>query len=109
MEKLIETALNYGLAGLVIALVSFFAWKLADKWLSKLVAAQEKQADAMTMQAKSMGEQAQAMTALAQSVTTSQGGQTEVLMATRVISRTLEEMKGWIKELDEHVRERETR
>jgi len=75
-----------GVGGLLILLV----WRLTDKWAGRFLATQEKQAAAMAE--------------LATAVKDGLGEQREVLLASRVMAKKLEELADWAKELDQHVR-----
>jgi hypothetical protein len=81
-----KMAANTGVSGLLIMV----GWKLTDKWAGRFLAAQNGQADALS--------------ALAKAVQEGQGEQRELLLAVRVMATKQDEMKGWMRELDEHVR-----
>ncbi len=84
--KLVE---SFGGLG-VLALGVFLLWRLADKWASQFLEVQKSQAAAMSE--------------LATAVRDTLGDQHELLLAVRVQAMKLEEIKGWMKDLDEHVR-----
>jgi hypothetical protein len=88
--KAIESLGSTGILGLVI-------WKLVDKWAGQFLAVQEHQT-------KSMSAQAEAMCGLADSIRDSAGEQREVLMAMRVMAKSQEDTKDWIRELAERLR-----
>lgn len=85
LAKIVE---SLGTTGLIIWVI----WKLVDKWAGRFLEVQARQATAM-------GD-------LATAVKESQGEQREVLLAVRVLASKLDEQKGWIKDLDEHLRGR---
>ena len=80
--KMIE---NLGSTGLLL----LFGWKFLDRWAGKFLQAQQQSAAAMT--------------SLADAVREGQTDQREVLLAVRVQSRKIEEMKNYLVQLDEHV------
>ncbi|KKM81376.1 hypothetical protein LCGC14_1330350 [marine sediment metagenome] len=86
LAKIVE---SLGTTGLII----FVVWKLVDRWAGRFLAVQHKQAEAM-------GD-------LAASVREGQGEQREVLMAVRVLAAKMDEMQGWVKELNASIRGRE--
>ena len=83
IAKLLE---NMGTTGLIIWTI----WKLVDRWAGKFL-------DVQTKQATAMGD-------LAAAVRESTGEQKELLLAMRVQSTKLDEVKGWMRDLDEHIR-----
>jgi len=84
--ELLKGALNLGVAGLLV----FVGWRIVDKWAGKFLEAQV--------------EQGTAMQRLAAAVETGQGEQREALLALRVVASQQQELKDWMRELDEHVR-----
>ena len=89
MTQLIDALkpfVDLGVAGLII----FVAWKLLDAWAGRFLEVQNKQATAM-------GE-------LAAAVREGQGEGREMLLAVRVLASKVDEVKEWVRELDEHVR-----
>ena len=89
--ELIKACLNFGMAGLLV----FIGWRIVDKWAGKFLAAQVKQAE-------SMGK-------LATAVEGGQGEQRDIVLALRVVATQQAELKDWMRELDEHVRNGEGR
>ncbi len=71
---------NFGFGGLIL----FFAWKLADKWAAPFLEAHKKQAEAMTT--------------LAESVKQSATDSREILIAVRVQSQMIGDLKALIQE-----------
>jgi len=86
-DLFLEIGKNLGIAGFCI----YSLYRLADKWAEKFLDVQ--------------GKQAVAMGDLAAAVREGQGDQREVLLAVRVIATEQRELKGWIKELDGHIRQ----
>lgn len=82
LVEITKLLLNFGAAGLIV----WFMWRLTDKWAGLFLGAQKDQTSAMT-------HQADAMTSLAASVQAGQGDQHEILLAVRVQSRQIEDMK----------------
>jgi hypothetical protein len=78
---LVKAIENLGTAGFIILAL----WRLTDRWAAKFLGAQMAQA--------------QAMQSLADAVKESQNDQQEVLVAMRVMARTLDEVKGWVREI----------
>jgi hypothetical protein len=84
--EMAKTALNTGVSGLMV----YLGWKFLDKWAGRFLEAQNHQAEALG--------------SLADAVKTGQGEQREVLLAVRVMASKMDEMKGWLRALDEHFR-----
>lgn len=82
MTAWVELAKQFGSGALLCAV----GWKLADKWLGLFLAAQKEQTAAMANQATSIA-------SLVDVVRSGQTDQHEVLLAVRVQSRQIEEMK----------------
>jgi hypothetical protein len=76
------------------ALLCWLLWKLADKWLGEFLKASRDQTVAMVTQAT-------AVTQLAQTVQAGQTDQHEVLLAVRVQSRSIRDMKEMLEKLVE--------
>jgi hypothetical protein len=85
LGKIVE---SLGITGLML----FVIWKLVDKWAGRFLEVQ-------SQQAKAMGD-------LAAAVREGQGDSKELLLAVRVLATKIDEQRGWIKELDEHLRSR---
>ncbi len=71
---------NIGSSGLLILVL----WKFLDKWASRFLEVQDRQAKAMSD--------------LATAVKETTGDQREILLAVRVLAQKVEEQKDWIKE-----------
>ncbi len=84
--ELAKLAVNLGFSGMLLYVI----WKLTDKWAGKFL-------DVQAAQAKAMAE-------LAAAVKENQGEQREVLLAVRVLAVKVDETKGWIRDLDTHLR-----
>jgi hypothetical protein len=76
------------------ALLCWLLWKLADKWLGEFLKASKEQTVAMVTQAA-------AVTQLAATVQAGQTDQHEVLLAVRVQSRSIRDMKEMLEKLVE--------
>ena len=76
------------------ALLCWLLWKLADKWLGEFLKASREQTVAMVTQAT-------AVTQLAATVQAGQTDQHEVLLAVRVQSRSIRDMKELLEKLVE--------
>jgi hypothetical protein len=79
---------EFGTTGMFCLLL----WKLADKWLGSFLKASQDQTAAMTSQAV-------AITNLANNVSAGQTDQHEVLLAVRVQSREMREMKDLLERI----------
>jgi hypothetical protein len=91
---------NLGATGLVVWVMWKFgmaALRMIEKWAGPFLSAQQAQATAM-------GSQATAMSSLAQAVQEGQGEQREVLLAVRTMGSKLDDVRGWVREIDEHIR-----
>lgn len=84
--ELLKAAISLGLAGLMI----YLGYRLFDRWAGKFLEAQM--------------EQGKAMQRLAAAVEGGQGEQHDLVLALRVVASQQTELKDWIRELDEHVR-----
>lgn len=80
---------DFGIAGMML----FVAWKIADKWLALFLTERQAQTKALMEQTAAVAKQATAVTQLATVVSESQRDQHEVLLAVRVQSREMGEMK----------------
>jgi len=89
--ELIKGFLSFGMAGLMLLV----GWRIVDKWAGKFLEAQM--------------EQGKAMQRLAAAVEGGQGEQHDMLLALRVVASQQTELKDWMKELAEQVRNGEGR
>ena len=60
--------------------------ELADRWAAKFLVVSDRQAEALTLLAKTVNE--------------SQGEQREVLLAMRVLAAKMDDVKGWMRDID---------
>lgn len=91
----VKAASDLGVVGiLMVALV--MAYRLINKWGGEFLAAS-------TAQTKAMADQASAVANLASVVKDGQTDQREVLIAVRVQSAAMEEMKGYLRELNDRL------
>jgi hypothetical protein len=95
--ELFKVLAGWGPTGLLI----FVVYRLLDKWAAPFLRAQQAQAEAMTSQAT-------AMTQLAKAVEEGQGEQREVLLAVRTMASKLDDLRGWMRDIDEHILVKET-
>jgi hypothetical protein len=82
---LLKALMDLGTTALLIVTA---AW-LANKWAPKFLEAQQGQA--------------RAMTELASAVKEGQSDQQETLVAVRVLAQKVDEVKGWMRDLDDHI------